>query len=115
MKSMTTMFALALTVGAWVAGGVPEANAAEGCLSCHEGIEDIRDPNSAMMAMIKAKGASVGDPAGCVVCHGGDPTATEAEKAHSGSPEALVKANGPETYYPDPGSVWIAEKSCVRS
>ena len=75
MKRTTTLYALALVAGGWLTGGLSVANAAEGCLSCHEGIEDIRDPNTAMMAMIKAKGAPLGDPAGCVVCHGGDPKA----------------------------------------
>ena len=86
-----------------------------GCLSCHTGIEDIRDDNTTMMMMIKAKGAPVGDPEGCTVCHGGDPTATEAEAAHKGSPKELMDANGPQTFYPDPGSVWIAEQSCGQA
>ena len=42
-----------------------------------------------------------GDPAGCVVCHGGDPEATEKEAAHGG-----------EAFYPDPGSPWINEQTC---
>jgi hypothetical protein len=118
MKGSIPMLALALFAGAWLAGGPIDAMAAEGkgCLSCHDGIEDIRDPNSAMMALIKAKGAPLGDPEGCVVCHGGNPAETkDAAKAHAGSPEALVKAKGPQTFYPDPGSVWIAEQSCGQS
>ena len=51
------------------------------CLSCHKGIEDIRDPNSNMMKEI----FKVADKAGvakndCVVCHGGNPEATKKKK-----------------------------------
>lgn len=60
---------------------------------CHEGIEDIRDPASGMYLTINALG-------GCVVCHGGDGIATTQEAAHGGS------------FYPDPGSIWIADKTC---
>ena len=63
---------------------------------CHEGIEDIRDPSSGMFIQLNALG-------GCIVCHGGDGTATEEEAAHSG------------TFYPDPGSVWIADNTCGQS
>lgn len=45
----------------------------KGCLSCHDGIEDIREKTSLMMLMIKGIGQSNGDPGGCVVCHGGTP------------------------------------------
>ena len=60
---------------------------------CHEGIEDIRDPASGMFLTINALG-------GCTVCHGGDGTATAEETAHGG------------TFYPDPGSIWIADNTC---
>jgi hypothetical protein len=81
-------------------------------LSCHEGIEDIRDQNGAMMIQLKAFGAANGDPAGCVTCHGGNPATTVAEEAHKGAPDALKNGLGPQTFYPDPGSVWIAERTC---
>jgi hypothetical protein len=48
-----------------------------GCLApgkCHAGIEPIRAHNSDMAKQIYGKGAALGDPNGCVVCHGGDPT-----------------------------------------
>ena len=48
----------------------PERAQSMGCLSCHEGIEDIREERSDMLAQILAKGAPLGDPGGCVVCHG---------------------------------------------
>ncbi len=86
--------------------------AAEGCLSCHDGIEDIRDDNTPMMLQIKAIGKSNGDPAGCVVCHGGDPKGTSIETAHKGAPKSLKDGMGPKTFYPDPGSIWIAKNTC---
>jgi len=84
----------------------------KGCLSCHEGIEEIREPGSQMLEQLKAIGADVGDPAGCVTCHGGNPQGLTAEEAHKGSPADLVEGAGPEHFYPDPGSVWIAERTC---
>ena len=54
-----------------------------GCMKCHEGIELIREPGSEMLERIMELGEQTGDPAGCIVCHGGDPTATEKEAAHA--------------------------------
>ncbi len=84
----------------------------EGCLSCHKGIEAIMPPESPMMQQIQALGAAAGDPEGCVVCHGGNPTATTKEEAHTGAPEMLANGRGPKTFYPDPGSIWISERTC---
>ena len=81
-----------------------------GCLGCHAGIEDFTD--GPMMQAIQAIGGGHGDSAGCVVCHGGDPAAKDKEAAHAGTPAALQKAGGPEMFYPDPGSVWIANRTC---
>ncbi len=92
-----------------------QAMADSGCISCHKGIEDIRDPASGMMAMIKALGASHGDSEGCVICHGGDPKATEAKAAHSGSPDALKAAGGARTFYPDPGAMDINTFTCGQA
>ena len=85
----------------------------KGCLSCHQGIEDIRDPQSMMMIQITARGQMAGDPGGCVVCHGGNPQATDYREAHQGSPETMVQINGPTTFYRDPGSIHIAEKKII--
>ena len=82
----------------------------KGCLSCHEGIEKFS--TGAMMESIAALGADVGDPGGCVVCHGGTPGATTRDAAHSGTPADLKEADGPQLFYPDPGSVWIAKNTC---
>ena len=53
--------------------GYPAPNT--GCLApgkCHAGIEPIRAHNSEMAKQIYAMGNKLGDPNGCVVCHGGD-------------------------------------------
>ncbi|MGB5762358.1 MAG: hypothetical protein WBM58_07385 [Sedimenticolaceae bacterium] len=113
MKRILTALAILLIAGVTHAAVTKTAPSdKQGCLSCHDGIEDIRDDASVMMLQIKAIGAANGDPAGCVVCHGGDPKGTSIETAHKGSPEGLKNGNGPKTYYPDPGSVWIAESTC---
>ncbi len=91
-----------------------KVDTSKGCMSCHEGIESIREETSAMLAAIKGMGGQHGDPEGCVVCHGGDPKADTAEKAHQGSPNKLAKT-GPKEFYPDPGSVWVADYTCGQS
>ena len=79
-------------------------------MTCHQGIEQFSD--GPMQLSVVAVGAAHGDPAGCVTCHGGDPAAMDKEAAHTGSPDSLVAAGGPHAFYPDPGAVWIADKSC---
>src|SRR3972149_6925025 len=79
---------------------LPDA-ANSGCMKCHAGIEWIREPDTGMMKRILALGKERGDPAGCIVCHGGDPQATTAEAAHAGA-----------EFYPDPSSPWINEHTC---
>ena len=81
-----------------------------GCLYCHQGIEDFTD--GPMMIVIKAKAQSFKDPGGCVVCHGGTPSATDKNIAHASAPAALTDNGGPSRFYPDPGSVWIANETC---
>ncbi len=90
------------------------AAAAGGCTTakCHQGISDIRAAGSEMMQTIKNNGSQHGDPDGCVMCHGGNPKATRKEEAHRGIPATLKMAPGPKAFYPDPGSIWIAENSC---
>ena len=72
-----------------------------GCMACHQGVEPIREEGSEMLARILALGEGMGDPAGCVVCHGGDPQATEEDAAHQTG-----------AFYPDPGSPWINQQTC---
>ncbi len=108
---------MAISLANWVQAGVPEkvspATAkAKGCLSCHEGIEEIRDAKTPMMLQIQALGQANGDANGCVVCHGGNPMGLTAKEAHSGAPKGLKSGAGPKTFYPDPGSIWIANNTC---
>ena len=113
MKRIIALLALLLIAGASY-GSVAKTAPSDkkGCLSCHDGIEDIRDDVSAMMLQIKAIGAANGDPEGCVTCHGGNPEGTTVETAHKGSPKGLKDGSGPKAFYPDPGSIWIADNSC---
>jgi len=88
--------------------------ASGGCSTreCHEGISNIVPMELPMMQLIRMNGQQHGDPDGCVVCHGGNPKAVKKEKAHKGIPSSLAMAPGPKNYYPDPGSIWIAENTC---
>lgn len=83
------------------------------CLSCHKGIEPIRDPASGMMQEIYKMAGQIGyKDNGCIVCHGGNPDAPGKVKAHSGSVEQLIASQGAVEFYPDPASVWINDKTC---
>ncbi|MCH2108713.1 MAG: cytochrome C [Polyangiaceae bacterium] len=90
----------------------------QGCTqsSCHGGIEKIRSLDSPMMKEILARGVAVGDPDGCVPCHGGQPRAKTAAAAHQGAPVEFrssdPKQHGPQDFYSDPSSPWINEHSC---
>ncbi len=72
-----------------------------GCLAtgCHDNIEPIRQHNSQMASEIYQKGAEMGDPNGCVVCHSGNPQARSKTKAHHN----LIKY---------PASMWVNAKTC---
>jgi len=91
------------------------ATADAGCITCHAGIEKIRDDSSAMMTLIKALGSGHGDSEGCVMCHGGDPLSNDKEKAHKGSPASLIAAQGPKNFYPDPGAMDINKMTCGQA
>ena len=82
----------------------------KGCLSCHEGIERFTD--GPMIDAINALGTIYKDPGGCVICHGGTPNATTKKTAHKNSPDGLKNGIGPKMFYPDPGSIWIANRTC---
>lgn len=83
------------------------------CLSCHQGIEPIRDHASGMMQEIFEVAEKVGFKDNeCIVCHGGNPEASVKEFAHSGSVDALMELGGATHFYPDPASVWINDKTC---
>ncbi len=85
----------------------------KGCISkkCHEGIEPIRDHNTLMSKQIFYLSEQLGDPNGCVVCHGGKPHETENKDiAHKGAPEGGLL----DAYVPFPGSMWIIDKTCGK-
>jgi len=83
------------------AGTASAAEATSSCMKCHQGIEPIRQPGAEMLEEILVMGEGWGDPAGCAVCHRGDPTAEDKDAAHQG-----------KAFYPDPGSPWINKKTC---
>lgn len=79
------------------------------CLKCHQGIEPARPLQSDMMQQILAKGAELGDPNGCVVCHGGTPSETvNKERAHSGVP----KGSRLQAFTPIPAALQVNENTC---
>jgi len=87
--------------------------AANECITCHKGIEDIRERESGMMKAI----LKVADKAGhkgndCIVCHGGNPKSKSKKYAHKGTVKYFKENKGPKEYYPAPGSSWINENTC---
>lgn len=79
------------------------------CLKCHQGIEPTRPLDSEMMKQILDKGTGMGDPNGCVVCHGGNPTETvNKDKAHSGVPEG----SNLDAFTPVPGALQVNDNTC---
>lgn len=91
---------LAVSVGT-AAQGPSSDPAGTGCISCHRGLEPIREAGSQMLEEILEMADLEDDPQGCVVWHGGDPKASDKEKAH----------RGPD-FYPAPASPWINGKTC---
>jgi nitrate/TMAO reductase-like tetraheme cytochrome c subunit len=81
-----------------------------GCLSCHDAIMPFTAGR--MMAQVKALGEKHGDPEGCVICHGGTPSAGKKEEAHRDVPHALRASGGPERFYPNPGNALVARYTC---
>lgn len=75
------------------------------CMDCHKGIEAIVPEDSGMGQALKGFGGSDGI---CVVCHGGNPAAVTKAAAHSPAPSG----KGKKGFFPDPGSLWIAKKTC---
>lgn len=54
-----------------------------------------------MLQQIMTLGREQGDPAGCIVCHGGDPSITDDKTAAHGG-----------DFYPAPASPWVNEYTC---
>ena len=83
------------------------------CLTCHQGIEHIRDEKSGMMKAIldvAKKAGHVGND--CIVCHGGNPEAKTKKEAHSSTVKYFLTHKGPKEFYPAPGSTWINQNTC---
>ena len=81
----------------------------QACLSCHQGIEPIRDHNSLMAQQIYAMGSALGDPNGCVVCHGGSSSKTnDKNAAHTGAPSGSLIGH----FAPAPGAFAVMDKAC---
>lgn len=78
------------------------AAAESGCMACHSEVEPIREIGSEMLNQIMQRGEALGDPAGCVVCHNGDPT-EKVDKA---------KAHGGDNFFPQPSSPWVNAETC---
>jgi len=83
------------------------------CITCHDGIEHIRDNSSTMMKEI----LKVADKAGakgndCVVCHGGNPESDDKNISHSGTLKYFLNHKGPKDFYPSPTSQWININTC---
>ena len=93
------MALLAVTAGLFLSRpevvGAMANDGKKGCLSCHEGIEDI---NPKMTKMFRE---SMGKNAGfeCIVCHSGKPEATDKLAAHQG----MIS---------NPADLSVAEKVC---
>ena len=94
-------FLVAFGLGFCISTNGSVAEVFAGCLACHKGIEPIVNADSGMAQAIEVFAEMVGDPAGCAVCHGGDPAAATKEQAHQG-----------KAFYPDPGSPWINAQTC---
>ncbi len=86
---------------------------ANSCITCHKGIEEIRDPHTKMAQAIAKKAEKAGAAGNsCIVCHGGNPEADTKEAAHRGTLAYFMTHEGPKEFYPDPGSPWINANTC---
>ena len=102
---------LATSIQPWAAQQISTPSTQmKGCLSCHEGIERFTD--GPMQEIIEVMGEDLDDPGGCVVCHGGTPNAVTSEVAHKGSPSDLAENGGPDIFFPDPGSIFLGDRTC---
>ena len=82
----------------------PEANKDNSCISCHGGIEHIREPESEMMQAIFDEADKAGFKGNdCIVCHGGNPKTKAIDFAHAGTVPFFKSHKGPKDFYPDPG------------
>lgn len=115
LKSLFFLFLLALINPHQTNAQEAEATEAvypapeQGCLSCHQGIEPIKDHSSLMMQQIYGMGVALGDANGCVVCHGGSPSETsDKNAAHAGAPPGSMIGY----FAPAPGAFSVMDKTC---
>jgi hypothetical protein len=81
------------------------------CLACHQGIEPARPIGSEMMQQILQKGEALGDPNGCVICHGGTPTElVNKDRAHSGVPKGSLLTS----FTPVPAALQVNANTCAQ-
>lgn len=83
------------------------------CISCHQGVENIREPHSKMMKeiyQIAKETGYIGND--CIVCHGGNPTRYQKELAHRGTINYFKTHDGPKEFYPAPSSPSINKNTC---
>ncbi len=90
------------------------APSGSGCTAagCHADILPIVPPDLPMMKLIRQNGLRHKDMDGCVICHGGDPSASDKQDAHGRIPKSLLRAPGPKAFYPNPGALHIAQNTC---
>ena len=83
------------------------------CISCHKGIEHIREETSGMTKAILEVAEKAGHKGNdCIVCHGGNPYNESKEYAHKGTVKYFERNKGPKEFYPAPGSTWINQNTC---
>ena len=95
-------------------GFAQAAVSGSGCTAkaCHAGIAPIVPKALPMMKLIRQNGTRHNDMDGCVICHGGTPSARTKDKAHRGIPKSLDRAPGPKAFYPNPCALHIARNTC---
>lgn len=99
----------ALSEAVWSPGEDTFPAPGQYCLNCHQGLEPPRPFSSGMMQQIQARGAALGDPNGCVVCHGGRPENIWSNyTAHTGVPEGSTLT----AFTTVPGALQVNEQTC---
>ena len=83
------------------------------CISCHGGIEHIREESSGMMQAILEVAQKAGHKGNdCIVCHGGQPQEKKKSFAHKSTVEYFKTNKGPKDFYPAPGNTAINQNTC---
>lgn len=83
------------------------------CVTCHKGIEDIRERDSGMMKAILEVAQKAGHEGNdCIVCHGGNPKTSKKKSAHKGTPKYFKTHKGPKDYYASPATPKVNANTC---